>query len=85
VRASVQTGVSFNLARKGDPVGLTAEVGGFARPGHGLPAVVAVRAFTARGRFQKIVELIHLTSHTTSAPAQSLLRIYLAATSSLLW
>ncbi len=36
VRASVQTGEPPNLAREGDPVGLTAEAGGFARPNHGL-------------------------------------------------
>ncbi len=46
VRASVQTGddprgvTPANLARKGDPVGLTAEAGGFARPNHGLTTVV---------------------------------------------
>ena len=36
VRALVQTGEPPNLARKGDPIGLTAEAGGFARPNHGL-------------------------------------------------
>ncbi len=40
VRASVQTGEPPNLAREGDPIGLTAEVGGFARPNHGLTTVV---------------------------------------------
>ena len=39
-RASVQTGEPPNLARKGDPIGLTAEAGGFARPNHGLTTVV---------------------------------------------
>jgi hypothetical protein len=45
VSASVQTGEPTNLARQCDPIGLTAEVGGFARPNHGLTTVV-----TARGR-----------------------------------
>jgi hypothetical protein len=40
VRASVQTGEPPNLAREGDPIGLTAEAGGFARPNHGLTTVV---------------------------------------------
>src|SRR5271157_6484412 len=40
VRASVQTGEPRNLAREGDPIGLTAEAGGFARPNHGLTTVV---------------------------------------------
>ena len=46
VRASVQTGddprgvTPANLAREGDPIGLTAEAGGFARPNHGLTTVV---------------------------------------------
>jgi hypothetical protein len=40
VRALVQTGEPSNLAREGDPIGLTAEVGGFARPDHGLTTVV---------------------------------------------
>ncbi len=46
VRASVQTGddprgvTPANLAREGDPIGLTAAVGGFARPNHGLTTVV---------------------------------------------
>ncbi len=40
VRASVQTGEPPNLARKGDPIGLTAEAGGFACPNHGLTTVV---------------------------------------------
>ncbi len=43
VRASVQTGEPPNLARKGDPIGLTAEAGGFARPNHGLTTVVTGR------------------------------------------
>ena len=42
VRASVQTGEPPNLAREGDPIGLTAEAGGFARPNHGLTTVVTV-------------------------------------------
>ena len=40
VRASAQTGEPPNLAREGDPIGLTAEAGGFARPNHGLTTVV---------------------------------------------
>ncbi|MGA7502093.1 MAG: hypothetical protein WBX00_35825 [Isosphaeraceae bacterium] len=47
VRASVQTGEPRNLAREGDPIGLTAEAGaggtplaGSARPNHGLTTVV---------------------------------------------
>jgi hypothetical protein len=49
VRASVQTGEPPNLAREGDPIGLTAEAGagaggtplaGSARPNHGLTTVV---------------------------------------------
>ena len=40
VRALVQTGEPSNLAREGDPIGLTAEAGGFARPDHGLTTVV---------------------------------------------
>ncbi len=40
VRASVQTGEPPNLAREGDPIGLSAEAGGFARPNHGLTTVV---------------------------------------------
>ena len=46
VRASVQTGddprgvTPANLAREGDPIGLTAEADGFARPNHGLTTVV---------------------------------------------
>ena len=41
VRASVPTGEPPNLAREGgDPIGLTAEAGGFARPNHGLTTVV---------------------------------------------
>ena len=40
IRASVQTGEPPNLAREGDPIGLTAEAGGFARPNHGLTTVV---------------------------------------------
>ena len=40
VRASVQTGEPPNLAREGDPLGLMAEAGGFARPNHGLTTVV---------------------------------------------
>jgi hypothetical protein len=50
VRASVQTGGSppfgcgpANLARECDPIGLTAEVGGCARPNHGLTTVVTAR------------------------------------------
>jgi hypothetical protein len=45
-RASVQTGddprgvTPANLAREGDPVGLAAEAGGFARPNYGLAPVV---------------------------------------------
>ncbi len=42
VRALVQTGEPPNLAREGDPIGLTAEAGGFARPNHGLTTVVTV-------------------------------------------
>ncbi len=48
VRALVQTGgdprgvTPANLAREGDPIGLTAEAGGFARPNHGLTTVVTV-------------------------------------------
>ena len=42
VRASVQTGEPPNLAREGDPVGLTAEAWGFARPNHGLTTVVTI-------------------------------------------
>jgi hypothetical protein len=44
VRALVQTGEPPNLAREGDPIGLTAEAGGFAHPNHGLTAVVTGRA-----------------------------------------
>jgi len=44
VRALVQTGEPPNLAREGDPIGLTAEVRGFAHPNHGLTAVVTGRA-----------------------------------------
>ena len=49
-RAAVQTGADpasgvppANLAREGDPIGLTAEAGGFARPDHGLTTVVTDR------------------------------------------
>ncbi len=42
VRASVQTGEPPNLAREGDPIGRTAEAGGFAGPNHGLTTVVTV-------------------------------------------
>ncbi len=42
VRALVQTGEPPNLAREGDPIGLAAEAGGFARPNHGLTTVVTV-------------------------------------------
>ncbi len=35
-----KTGEPPNLAREGDPIGLTAEAGGFARPNHGLTTVV---------------------------------------------
>jgi hypothetical protein len=41
--ASVQTGEPTNLAREGDPIGLTAEVGGYARPNHGLTTVLKAR------------------------------------------
>ncbi len=40
VRALVHTGEPPNLAREGDPIGLAAEAGGFARPNHGLTTVV---------------------------------------------
>ena len=42
VRASVPTGKPPNLAREGDPIGLTAEAGGFARPNDGLTTVVTI-------------------------------------------
>ncbi len=50
-RASVQTGEPPNLAREGDPIGLTSEAGGFARPRPpfgrcpGLTTVVTGRRF----------------------------------------
>jgi len=43
VSASVQTGEPTNLAHQCDPIGLTAEAGGFARPDHGLTTVVTAR------------------------------------------
>ena len=53
VRALVQTGEPPNLARKGDPIGLTAEAGGFARPRPpfgrcpGLTALTLPKTFTS--------------------------------------
>ncbi len=45
-KSAIRTGEPSNLAREGDPVqvqvGLTPEVGGCARPNHGLTTVVTV-------------------------------------------
>jgi hypothetical protein len=57
VRASVQTGEAPSLAREGDPIGLTAEAGGFPRPNHGLATVV-----TGHGLRYPVEELSSLRS-----------------------
>ena len=53
VRASVPTGEPPNLAREGDPIGLTAEAGGFARPNHGLTTVVTGHGLRLPGGDQR--------------------------------